>query len=1120
MATPWDHLTESSIMGRLGAGAGGSPGSLPTGTVTFLLSDVAGSTRLWEADEAIAAAAVTRHYELLDAAIALHGGARPLEQGEGDSVVGVFRRASDAAAAALDIQRAFGVEPWPGERPVRVRIALHSGETSLRDERNYFGPTIIRCARVRAAGHGGQILVTAATRDLLAGWEPEGVRLRDLGSHRLKDLGRPERLWQLCHPDLPDQFPALRSLDAVPNNLPVELSSFVGRDREISEVCGAIGEHRLVVLTGAGGCGKTRLAARAVAEVTDDFPDGAWWVELAPVSEPGLAAYAAASALGFHEEEGRPMLDTLCEQLSGLNALVVLDNCEHVLDDAARLADTLLQSATGLRIVATSREPLGVRGELTWRIPSLDADTAARLFVERAAQARAGFVPDSSTMEVIREICARLDGIPLAIELAASRTRMMSPERIAAGLGDRFRLLTGGGRTALPRQQTLLTSIAWSYDLLDETEQVLLQRLSVFAGGFSLEAAEEVCAADPIGHYAVLDLLGRLIDKSLVQVGAGDTDRYRLLETIRMYAQDRLVDSGETNAVRDQHRDFFLTLAETAAPELTLADGPAWLGRLDDDLDNLRAALEWADASAAPELFFRMVSALTLFFELRGHLGEGGRWFARALAVDGQPSAARARALWGSAHLAGYAGDFPTAAARAPEALAMAEAVGDEQARARALNTIGFLQMWPDPAQARATFAESIQLGRQIGDHWAVADGLKMTTVAWLSQDDYEGLKPSLDELLRVAEEMGNRFFTAWCHCSAGWVAVRRGDLDAARTELALSLEQCQEVGEPVTAGIALAFLGEIAALTRDDATSGDRLDAFLQRANATGGAIAIPWAVTARANLALVGGDATSALAIVDPLLAEMRSLGLPMFLSSALVVHAIASLGLGDDTTAETDLRQARDTATTIDNRWLVALADHHLGVIARRRDQPDRAQNLLHDALALRAANKWLPAVAETLSELAAVAVDQESYLEATRLLGAASALRMATGCSPSPEQRSNDESLVGRIHGELDDAAFVGAWSEGEALSADEAVAYVSRARGERNRPSSGWASLTPTEANVVGLVAEGLTNPQIAERLFIARGTVKAHLAHIFTKLHVSTRAELAAQATMRKVEST
>ncbi len=494
--------------------------ALPTGTVTFLLTDIEGSTRLWEAGAEEMASSVARHYELLGAAIVLHGGVRPVEQGEGDSVVGAFSKASDALAAALDAQLAFAEEPWPAGGEVRVRMALHTGEVRLRDAGNYFGPTIIRCARMRAIGHGGQTLVSDATRDLVVDVLSDGAELRDLGLHRLKDLGRAERIWQLVHPELAPEFPPLRSLGAMPTNLPAQVSSFVGREVEIASVRAAMSEHRLVTLTGAGGCGKTRLALQAAADDLELHPDGVWCAELAAVGHGSDICQAIAAVFGLREEFGRPLIDTLVEQMCDLDALLVVDNCEQVLDAAARMIESLLHGCPRLRVVATSREPMGVAGEVVWRVPSLEPSSAVALFVERAQQARPGFVPDADATSAITQIAERLDGIPLALELAAARVRMMHPARIAAGLDDRFRLLTGGNRTAMPRQQTLEASVAWSYELLDEPERALARRLSVLHG-FTLEAAETIGCDDDRDRFGVLDLLGRLVDKSLVFVDPG-----------------------------------------------------------------------------------------------------------------------------------------------------------------------------------------------------------------------------------------------------------------------------------------------------------------------------------------------------------------------------------------------------------------------------------------------------------------------------------------------------------------------------------------------------------------------------------------------------------------------
>jgi predicted ATPase/class 3 adenylate cyclase/DNA-binding CsgD family transcriptional regulator len=1091
--------------------------ALPTGTVTLLLSDVEGSTRLWEADEEAAAVAIARHYELFDAAIAAHQGVRPVEQGEGDSVVAAFALASDALAAAVHVQRAFAEETWPTERAVRVRVALHSGEARLRDEDNYCGPAIIRCARLRSIAHGGQTLLSDAVRDLVVDGLAEDVSLRNLGPQRLKDLGRPERVWQLCYPDLEVDFPPLRSLDAVPNNLPAQLSAFVGRETEMAELRGLLARHRLITLSGAGGCGKTRLALQLAAEVADAHPGGTWWVELAGVSDPELVTAAVANAIGVRAEPERPLVETLAEYLAAQEALLVLDNCEQVLASSAALAEELLRSAADLSVLATSREPLGITGELAWRVPSLDLPTGVQLFIERAALVRPGFGPDDAETEVVARICERLDGLPLAIELAAARTRMMSPDAIARALEDRFRLLTGGGRNAQARQQTLEASVAWSHDLLDEAERALLRRLSVFKGGFTLEAAEAVCAEGVIDAYAVLDLLSRLVDKSLTNADdLGPEPRYRLLETIRHYARDRLLDSGETDRVRRRHLEWFLAYAERAAGELGTAGGPGWMDRLDVEHDNLQSALEWAEISGERETVLRLATALSLFWEARGHRhqGIGGRWFARALAVDDGPSVARARALWAGAHMGIYGGDIAATLTWTPEALAAAQTVADHQTIARAGITFNYIRSLFSPEEGLAGLTESIELARSIGDQWAVADGLKMMTIAWSAQGDFHRGLAVAQELAQVAEELGNMFFRAWSQAVIGYGAVLQGDFPAARDGLGRSIALCDEVGDPITRWFAICWLGELDASLGDYASAEARFEQVLHKGVAAEGDLARHTAVPDLGALLLGLGDAARASVIILPAVTDFES-EVPMIRVPFLAVHGDLLLASGDESGARAAYDKARDAASGIGNPILVAQVDCRLGRLARGEREPVEAEELHHQALAAFHRQGYLPRVAESLEALAGTALDLESGSEAVRLFGAASSIRARIGLVRPPGDRPGYERDVARARRELGDETFEAAWSAGESLSADEAVAYASRARGERKRPSSGWTSLTPTEVEVVKLTAKGLSNPEIGERLFIGRATVKTHLAHIFTKVGVTSRAELAAEATRR-----
>ncbi|MBV9797145.1 MAG: adenylate/guanylate cyclase domain-containing protein, partial [Solirubrobacterales bacterium] len=751
---------------------------VPAGTVTFLLSDIEGSTRLWARFPDAMASAVADCYAILVRAIAEHDGVRPVEQGEGDSVVGAFSRASDALAAALQAQLELRSVEWPDGLELRVRIALHTADAQLRDEGNYFGLALSRCARLRAVARGGQTVLSRTTRDLIVDRLPDEVELVDCGVHRLPDLGRPENVFALVHPHLDGDVGPLRSLDAFPNNLPDQLTTFVGRVEELAQLRGAVGETRLLTLTGAGGAGKTRLALQLAADLLERFADGAWWVDLAQISDPQLVAEALAGVLGVRPLPDMTMLEACANHLASARALVALDNCEHLLAGSAEVAEGLLRACSELVVIATSRTPLGVPGETDWRIPALSLppperrrDTleavgqfdAVRLFIERARKARPNFTVTNDNAPEVAEICMELDGLPLAIELAAARVRMMSVEQIAAGLGDRFHLLTGGTRTVLPRHQTLRASVDWSHDLLGEAERMLLRRLSVFAGGFTLDLAEAVCADDSLARVTVLDLLASLVDKSLVVADerAGAV-RYRLLETVRQYALERLLDSGEAAGVRDRHRDAMLELAEAIAPQLHGPSQREWLEVLDREAANLTAALEHAVATDS-ERALRLSVALTFWWRLRGLLRAGDRGFTRALeAADPTPSSLRAYALWGGGYMSVFLGDFAAAFAHGEEARAVAEEVGDEAALARALGLLAFLQVFPDPVRAGQAAEQAYGFARASSDHWDMMYSKLYIGWSHILCGHWDLGEPELEEALPLIEQLNSYEGRAW----------------------------------------------------------------------------------------------------------------------------------------------------------------------------------------------------------------------------------------------------------------------------------------------------------------------------------------------------------------------
>ncbi len=575
--------------------------TLPSGTVTFLFTDLEGSTKLWEQYPGAMKFALARHDEILRQAIEGHGGR--VVKNTGDGFHAVFDTVQSGIAAALAAQQAVSGAAWDEVKPhsLRVRMALHTGEAQERAG-DYYGPALNRAARLMSIANGGQTLLSATTADLVRDQLPEGASFRDLGEHRLRDLVRSEHIYQLIHPALPSDFPPIRSIDAFPNNLPVQLTSFIGRERELAEARRRLESARLLTLIGPGGTGKTRLSLQLGADLLPAFPDGVWLAELASLTDPALVLQSVAGVFRLHEQLGMPLNELLIDYLREKSLLLILDNCEHLIDACADVADQVLRACGSLKIIISSREALGITGETVYRVPPLSLPNedrctpaalaqseSAQLFVERASAANPRFALAEQNAQAVGQICRRLDGIPLALELAAARVTAFSPEQIASHLDDRFRLLTGGSRTALPRQQTLRALIDWSYELLSADERTLLRKLSVFAGGWTLEAAEAVGS-----ELNVLDLLGQLVNKSLVTVDDEAAEsRYYLLETVRQYARDKLLEMGETETARQAHFDYFYHLAQIAAPRLRAFGAAEWVERLDREHTNIRAALQW-----------------------------------------------------------------------------------------------------------------------------------------------------------------------------------------------------------------------------------------------------------------------------------------------------------------------------------------------------------------------------------------------------------------------------------------------------------------------------------------------------------------------------------------------
>jgi predicted ATPase/class 3 adenylate cyclase/DNA-binding CsgD family transcriptional regulator len=1079
-------------------------GLLPTGTVTLLLADVEGSTRLWETQPDQMTAAMARLNQTVSETIAQHDGVRPVEQGEGDSFVAAFARASDAVAAALEMQRA----PLA---PIRLRIGVHSGEIQLRDEGNYAGPTINRTARLRDLGYGGQTLLSGVTEALVLDALPSGAWLADLGAHPLRDLPRPERVAQLCHADLVNDFPPLRVSKAViSQRLPMQLTSFVGRDEQLTQVRELLAQNRLVTLTGAGGAGKTRLAIEVARQLSGEFSDGIWYVDLAPITDPDVVPIAVVRAFELPDQPGRSTMDALLRFVRDRQMLVVLDNCEHLLDASAELVVALLGAAPGLTFLATSREAIGVAGELGWRVPSLSlADEAIALFADRARHARPDFTLTNDNAATVGEICARLDGLPLAIELAAARVRALSPAEIVESLHDRFRLLIGGSRIAVRRQQTLRASMDWSHALLTEPERILFRRFAVFFGGFDIDAAQTIVGSGAVERYQVIDQLTLLVDKSLVVADdSGGRTRYRLLETVRQYALEKLGESGEADAVRSRHRDYYTALA-------ALLDAPAgtdYEQRIEQanlEIDNLRAAFSWSRENSDTELALALASSLQPLWQARGRLREGLTWFDTTLTdldahQPGVSPAVRARALADRATLGLWVASAESPD-QAQQALAIAREIDDPALLMRALTACGYIAAYFDAVAAGPYLAEAIGLARDLGDRWRLSQILVAQVVAALAARDPIAARAAAEEGRDLADAIGDRFDARRCRWYLGIAQLYRGDLAGAVAQFAAVADEAEAAHDEIWRVDSLVGLGIALAHQGDYAAARAAADAAVEATAELGGLKAAA-AYHVLAIAALAAGDATTAQDATEagrPLVSAV-----PQATGLQRVLCAEAALAGGDLVAAR---RWADDAVSTMTGAFLSdPLATRARVAIAQ--GELDQAERDAHDALAHAAeveAYLYIPDILECLGTLAG---ESASNREATRLYGAAYSIRQRIGAVRFKVWDLGYDASLAALRDAMGEQDFDSAWAEGASLSTEEAIAYAQRGRGQRKRPTNGWASLTPAERDVVRLVSEGLGNKDIATRLFVSPRTVQTHLTHVYTKLGLGSRVQLVQEA--------
>jgi predicted ATPase/class 3 adenylate cyclase/Tfp pilus assembly protein PilF len=985
---------------------------LPEGVVTFLFTDIEGSTHLIQKHGEAWPDLLTTHYDLLDEPLRRHGGSQVGTRG--DAVFVAFESAADALAGAVEAQAAVSNFPWP-DPPLRVRMGLHTGEAVVRNG-DYVGLAVHEAARICSAGHGGQVLCSASTLHH-AGGAPGGTTVVDLGRHRLKDLPSPTHLWQLGRADLRAQFPGVRA-DAVPGNLPKPITSFIGRLEERSDAAERIRTGaKLVTITGTGGSGKTRLALQVASEVVDAFPQGAWLIELAGIADPADVSDAVANSLDLRDHS-RPTNESLAAALAGRQLLLVLDNCEHLLAPVAELVAELCTHCPQLVVLATSQEALGIPGESILSVGAMADPEALQLFTDRAAERRPGFALTDANFATVSAICRRLDGIPLAIELAAGRVAALSVDEIESRLNDQFRLLTGGSRAAMARQQTLRATVDWSFNLLEPDEQTLFARLAAFSGGWNLEAAVAVAAFGALSDLDVIDGLSRLVARSLVVVEEQDLkSRYRMLAVIKHYALERLKDGDELVTTRDRHATFFRGLALAAEPELTGPRQAEWLARLAADEANLRACLDWLGAAA-----LEPATALWRYWLVRGDWDGGRRWIEQGLEnLDGVDARLVARALDAAGALATEQVDNEAADRFLNAALARWRSLDDPGGMARTLNHLGALaRNRLAYEEARAHLNEALDIARAANDDRQSAVALRNLGNLASLQNDQETAGGLFEQALELARVEGDKRVIATLTHALSRVAFDDGNRSAAYALADEGHALANDIGDRRMVAEHLTVLAGLATADGDEAAATARLEEALNLWQRLGSPNAIAWLHTTLGEMALTDNDAASARRHFDQAADAWRDTGDKPALARGLNLSGWSALEAGDYAVAEMTLDDAVARAREVGDESMMSATLHSRGELARRIGDRDGAHHYLDESLALARASGWRNLLWWPTWSLAALAREEGRLDEAEALIDEAEALSPKVGRAPRLADCRDERALIAEARGDLEAA----------------------------------------------------------------------------------------------------